>query len=223
MKVDLHVHSCYSHDCCTPLEVIVQSCLRKRIQCIALSDHNTIQGALELKKLAPFKVIVSEEVMTTDGEIMGLFLKEEIPQGLSPEETIERIKKQGGLVNIPHPYGRWPMDKNSKLLVPDIMRQVDLVEVFNARSPLHSGYSKACELAERHNLPMAAGSDAHTSSEIGRAYIKMADFDSPDSFLSSLEKGEITGQRSSPFVHFATTMAKIRKKHISGIQHSSTS
>ena len=96
MKVDLHVHSCYSHDCCTPLEVIVQSCLRKRIQCIALSDHNTIQGAIELKKLAPFKIIVSEEVMTTDGEIMGLFLKEEIPQGLSPDETIARIKKQGG-------------------------------------------------------------------------------------------------------------------------------
>ena len=106
LRADLHVHTCYSIDCGTPLERIVDHCLRIGINCIAIVDHNTIAGALKLKETAPFKVIVGEEILTRAGELMGLFLTEEVPKGLPPEEAIARIRSQGGLVGIPHPFGR---------------------------------------------------------------------------------------------------------------------
>src|SRR3989304_5927036 len=91
-------------DCDTPLDKIVRRCQELRINCVAIADHGTAEGALEMQKLAPFKVIVAEEVLTTQGEIMGMFLKETIPGGLTPAETVKRIRDQGGLVNIPHPF-----------------------------------------------------------------------------------------------------------------------
>jgi predicted metal-dependent phosphoesterase TrpH len=212
IKADLHVHSCYSPDCCTPLEVIISRCRRSGINCIALSDHNTIEGALKLKEMAPFYVIVAEEIMTTTGELMGLFLTEEIPEGLSPEETIARIKKQGGLVNIPHPFGRWPLENYKKLTSPEIMKQLDLIEVFNARTPIPNSSRKAYELANKYRLPAGAGSDAHTASEIGRSYVEMPEFSSADDFLQSLSRGKINGHKSNIMVHLASTLAKIRKK-----------
>jgi predicted metal-dependent phosphoesterase TrpH len=212
IKADLHVHSCYSPDCCIPLEVIVNRCCRVGINCLALSDHNTIEGALKLKEMAPFYVIVAEEIMTNTGELMGLFLTEEIPKGLSAEETISRIKKQGGLVNLPHPFGRWPLDSYKKLTSPEIMEQLDMIEVFNARTPLPNSSRKAYELARKYGLPGGAGSDAHTASEIGRSYVEMPEFSEAAGFLQSLSQGKINGHKSSPMVHLATTWAKVRKK-----------
>ncbi|MCX5994798.1 MAG: PHP domain-containing protein, partial [Chloroflexi bacterium] len=92
LKADLHVHTRYSEDSLSPPEKIVQHCLKVGINCLAVTDHNTITGAVEVKRLAPFKVIVSEEILTTQGEIIGYFLTEEIPPRLSPEETVARIK-----------------------------------------------------------------------------------------------------------------------------------
>lgn len=212
IKADLHIHSCYSPDSCIPLEVIVEHCLRIEINCIALADHNSIEGALRLQEIAPFTVIVAEEIMTSIGEIMGLFLSEEIPRGLSAEETIARIKSQGGLVNIPHPFGRWPLDNYKKLTSPEIMGKLDLIEVFNARTPFPNSSSKACELAKKYGLPGGAGSDAHTSSEIGKAYVEMPEFSGPQEFLVSLAKGKIIGHRSSPLIHLASTWARIKKR-----------
>ena len=212
IKADLHIHSCYSPDSCIPLEVIVEHCLKIEINCVALADHNSIEGALRLQVMAPFTVIVAEEIMTTDGEVMGLFLSEEIPRGLSPEETIARIKKQGGLVNIPHPFGRWPLDNYKKLTSPEIMEKLDLIEVFNARTPFQNSSTKAYELARKYGLPRGAGSDAHTSSEIGKAYVEMPEFSGPEEFLSSLAQGNIIGNRSSPLIHFASTWARMKKR-----------
>lgn len=195
-----------------PLEVIVEHCLKIEINCIALADHNSIEGALRLQEIAPFTVIVAEEIMTSDGEVMGLFLSEEIPRGLSAEETIARIKKQGGLVNIPHPFGRWPLDYYKKLTSPEIMEKLDMIEVFNARTPFPNSSSKAYELARKYGLPGGAGSDAHTYSEIGRAYVEMTEFSGPEEFLSSLAQGKIIGHRSSPLIHLASTWAKIKKR-----------
>ena len=195
-----------------PLEVIVEHCLKIEINCIALADHNSIEGALRLQEIAPFTVIVAEEIMTSDGEVMGLFLSEEIPRGLSAEETIARIKKQGGLVNIPHPFGRWPLDYYKKLTSPEIMEKLDMIEVFNARTPFPNSSSKAYELARKYGLPGGAGSDAHTYSEIGRAYVEMPEFSGPEEFLSSLAQGKIIGHRSSPLIHLASTWARIKKR-----------
>jgi len=216
IKADLHVHTCYSMDCCTPLERIVNRCLEISINCVAIADHNTIAGALKLKEIAPFKVIVAEEILTPVGELMGLFLTEEIPKGLSPEETIARIKSQGGLVNIPHPFGRSPFlslrAKQSNLLSDKILSQVDIIEVFNSRTPFPNSSAKAWRLAMEHGKVAGAGSDAHTVGEIGRAYVEMPEFNGPDDFLICLSQGKIFGRRSSPLVHFASIRAKISKR-----------
>ena len=211
IKADLHVHTCYSPDCCTPLAKIVDHCLKIGIDCIAVADHNTIEGALKLKEIAPFRIIVAEEIMTPVGELMGLFLTHEIPRGLSPQKTIARIKSQGGLVNIPHPFGRWPLDNSTKLTSPEILSQVDVIEVFNSRTPTRGSSAKAWQLAQKYELPASAGSDAHTLAEIGRAYVEMPQFNSPDDFLRALAQGRIVGRKSSPLIHFASTWARIRK------------
>jgi len=134
MKVDLHVHTCYSPDSHSSLEGIVRQCRKRRIDCIAITDHGTIDGALAMKKLAPFEVIVSEEVMSSQGEIIGYFLKETIPNGLPPEEVMDHIKEQGGLVCLPHPFdgmGRHPLAEAAR---EHLISEIDIIEVFNARS-----------------------------------------------------------------------------------------
>ena len=215
IRADLHVHTWYSMDCCTPLEPIIYHCLNIGINCLAISDHNTIAGALKLQEIAPFKVIIAEEIKTSMGELMGLFLTEEVPKGLSPEETIARIRKQGGLVAIPHPFGREPFlslrGERRNLLSPEILPQVDIIEVFNSRNPFPNSSSKARRLAQDYGLAASAGSDAHTLGEIGRAYVEMPEFNDPSDFLDCLSQGKIFGRKSSPLVHFASTWAKMRK------------
>jgi len=214
LKADLHVHTCYSLDCGTPLDKIVTRCLQIGINCIAIADHHSITGALKLREIAPFHVIVAEEIMTPIGELMGLFLTQEIPRGLSAQETIARIKSQGGLVNIPHPFGH-SLHENKELLSQEILSQVDLIEVFNSRIPFPSASPKASKLALEYRLPASAGSDAHTVREIGRAYVEMPEFNGPEDFLDCLTRGKIFGQRSSPLFHFVSLWWKTRKRLLS--------
>jgi predicted metal-dependent phosphoesterase TrpH len=215
IKADLHIHTCYSIDCLTPLEQIVERCLKLGLNCIAVADHDTIAGALKLREIAPFKVIVAEEILTPVGEIMGLFLSEKVSQGLSLQKTISRIRSQGGLVAIPHPFGR-SLPWNANILTStEVLSQVDIIETFNSRTPFSSSIAKARKLAEEQGKAASAGSDAHTLGEIGRAYVEMPEFDGPDDFLNSLAQGKIFGQKSSYLAHFASTWARIRK-HIFG-------
>jgi len=215
IKADLHVHTCYSIDCLTPLEQIVERCLELGINCIAVADHNTIAGALKLREIAPFKVIVAEEVLTPVGEIMGLFLSEKVSRGLSPQETISRIRSQGGLVAIPHPFGRSLPWNANPLTSAEVLSQVDIIETFNSRTPFSNSNARAWKLAKEQGKAGSAGSDAHTLGEIGRAYVEMPEFDGPDDFLNSLAQGKIFGQKSSYLAHFASTWVRIRK-HILG-------
>lgn len=214
IKADLHVHTCYSIDCVTPLERIVERCLKLGINCIAVADHGTITGALKLKEIAPFKIIVAEEILTSAGELMGLFLTEEVPRGLSPQETIAQIRSQGGLVGIPHPFGRSPLRNSNKLISGEVLSQVDIIEAYNSRTPFPNSDARAWKLAIEQGKTASAGSDAHTLGEIGRAYVEMPEFDGPEDFLNCLAQGRIFGQRSSPLVHFASTWAKIRERII---------
>ena len=116
-KVELHTHTGFSHDSIVSLDKVVRACLKKQINCIAVTDHNQIEGAIRLQKMAPFKVIVGEEILTKEGEIIGLFLKKRISAGLSMKATINRIRNQGGIVYLPHPY-----DKTTR---PQILKQED--------------------------------------------------------------------------------------------------
>jgi hypothetical protein len=212
IKADLHIHTCYSADCLTPLERIVERCLERGIDCIAVADHNTIAGALRLKEIAPFRVIVAEEILTDVGEIMGLFLSETVARGLSAQETISRIRDQGGLVAIPHPFGRSMPWHHNVLASTEISSQVDIIEAFNSRTPLSSSIRKAATLAKEQGKAASAGSDAHTLGEIGHAYVQMPEFEGPHDFLNSLAQGQIFGQKSSYLAHFASTWARIRKR-----------
>ena len=196
----------------TSLEQVIEQCLKTGINCVAIADHGTTEGALKLKEIAPFKVIIAEEILTPAGEIMGLFLNKTIPSEYSVEETIAQIREQGGLISIPHPFDTLRLSAFKYNWLKKIMDDIDIIEALNARNLSPGGNAMAKNLAQRNGKIMAAGSDAHTQAEIGRAYIEMPDFDTKDQFLKSLAQGKIKGHNSSPFVHFASTHTKLMKR-----------
>ena len=212
LKADLHIHTEYSMDCNTPLDKIIERCLEIGINCIAIADHGTAEGALKMQGIAPFPVIVAEEILTPYGEIMGMFLKETIPSGLSVEQTISQIKAQGGLVCIPHPFDTFRRTGLDGRALEEIVGQIDVIEVFNSRSPLLRSSAKAQIFAQKYGIPGSAGSDAHTPGEIGNAYVEMPEFNGKNDFLNALAKGKIFGYRTNPFVHFGSLWARVRKQ-----------
>lgn len=211
LKADFHMHTKYSvnHDCDTPLEAIIACCQKLGINCIAVTDHGTAEGALEMQKIAPFKVIVGEEILTPNGEIMGLFLKETIPSGISVEEAVARIKAQGGLVCLPHPFDPLRGLRMDKGRLARLAEQADIIEVFNARGPFPGSVKKAAALSLKYNLPACAGSDAHYLYELGHTYIEMPEFDGKDDFLQALRKGTIHKQRPSLIIYVRVTWARL--------------
>ena len=210
IKADLHIHTEYSMDCNTPLEKIINRCLEIGIHCIAVADHGTIEGALKLKDTAPFTVIVAEEINTPYGEIMGMFLTEDIPSGLSVEQTMANIRAQGGLTCLPHPFDTLRQSALDDRIIETIMEQIDIIEVFNSRTPLLRDSTKANLFAEKYGILKSAGSDAHTIAEIGNAYVEMPEFNGKDDFLQALQKGKIVGNRTNPVIHFASIWARLR-------------
>jgi predicted metal-dependent phosphoesterase TrpH len=212
IKADLHIHTAYSVDCTMSLEQIIARCLEVGINCLSVADHNAIAGAIKLKETAPFSIIVSEEILTLDGEIIGMFLSQQIPSKLSMEETIARIKAQDGLVCIPHPYDRLRLSLFRNQVFEHIMPEVDIIEVFNARSLSPGSSARAQHLAQKYGKLASAGSDAHTPSEIGNACVEMPDFNSKDEFMASLAKGKICGRKSKPTVHFSSMLARFKKR-----------
>ncbi len=206
IKADLHIHTCYSKDAIISFGSLIERCRARKLDCIAVCDHGTAEGAILLQKTAPFKVIVAEEILTPHGEIMGMFLKETIPSGISVGEAIMRIREQKGLVCIPHPFDPYRGSALQLEILEAIVGEIDLIEVFNARTILLQKMSRPREFACKYNLRMSAGSDAHTPGEIGRAYITMPDFNGPDEFLKAVEQGKIHGHRTGP-ISFAWSMA----------------
>jgi predicted metal-dependent phosphoesterase TrpH len=195
-----------------PLDVIIERCQQLGINCIAVADHGTVEGALEMKNIAPFAVIVAEEILTPHGEIMGMFLEKSIPSGLSVEQTIAQIRAQGGIVCIPHCFdGFRPSTLNEKI-VEEIAREIEVIEVFNARSLLNRSHEKALDFADKYGIARSAGSDAHTPGELGNAYVEMPEFDGRDGFLQALVRGKINGHRTSPLTHFASAWSRLKKR-----------
>jgi predicted metal-dependent phosphoesterase TrpH len=211
LRADLHIHTEYSMDCSTPLEDIIKRCQETGINCIAIADHNSVEGALKMQELAPFPVIVAEEILTPNGEIMGMFLSERIPSGVTVEEAISGIKAQGGLVCLPHPFDTFRGLRLDGKKLEELAEQIDVIEVFNARSQFASCSKKAQSFAEKYDIPGSAGSDAHSSDEIGNTYIELPEFKDRDDFLKALKKGNIHSHPSGLFVHFKTTWTKIKK------------
>jgi len=203
-------------DCQMELDKIIKRCQKLGINCIAVADHGTAEGALEMQKLAPFKVIVAEEILTTEGEIMGMFLKETIKSEanarITPQEAIKRIREQDGLVNLQHPFETIRGSALKDKAIDEIADDIDLVEVLNSRSPLPANSNKAKAFAEKHHLPAGAGSDAHSYIEIGRAYVEIPDFNNKEEFIKAIAQGKIRGKRSSMLVHLFSGWAKLKGK-----------
>jgi predicted metal-dependent phosphoesterase TrpH len=212
LKADLHVHTEYSLDCGTPLDKIVGRCIERGIGCVAIADHGTAEGALKLRENAPITIIVAEEILTLHGEIMGMFLKETIPSGLSVAETIARIREQDGLVSIPHPFDIFRHSALRSHVIDEIADQIDIIETFNSRILLPQNAAKARVFARKHGIIQGAGSDAHTLREIGNAYVEMPEFKGKDDFLEALARGKIHGHMTNPFIHFASVWNKLRKR-----------
>lgn len=212
VRADLHCHTIYSADSLTPLEAVIHACQRKGIHRIAITGHNTIEGALRLRDLAPELVIVGEEIKTTHGEIQAFFIEKFIPPRLSPEETIGLVREQGGVVGVSHPLDPMRSEAMGEKNLRRIVHLVDCIEVFNARTTFAAHNRRAAEFARAHGLPGTAGSDAHAAFEIGRACVEMPAFDGPMDFLKALAQGRVIGRLSLPLVHLFSRWATFRKR-----------
>ncbi len=209
--VDLHMHTHHSKDClCDPADVVARA-LRVGLDRIAITDHDEIEGAFEARRLAPDLVIVGEEVRTAEGlDLIGLFLSEHIPRGGAFREVAAEIHRQGGVTYLPHPFDRWR--GGDEEFLSSVVDLVDVVEAFNSRVHDPERNERARRWAERHSLPVGAGSDAHLLVEIGGGRVRLDPFDGPGAFLRSVAGGTIEGTPSGLWVHIGSTWAKIRKR-----------
>jgi hypothetical protein len=200
IDIDLHMHTDHSHDCATPVEVLLATARAQGLGAIAVTDHNEISGALEARAQAEeagVKVIVGEEVKTDgQGEVIGLFIEEKIPRGLSLEETVAEIKRQGGLVYVPHPFDRMHSVPDYEHLL-KILDDVDAIEVFNPRVAIGAFNEEAARFAAKYRIVAGAGSDSHVAQGLGSVRVRMRDFDGPAEFLQSLADAEIVTRPSS--------------------------
>lgn len=212
VKADLHIHTNYSYDCMSNLEAIVKRCQLAGINCIAVADHGTAEGALKMQSLASFPVIVAEEIMTQYGEVMGMFLKKSIPTRIPLAEAISRIHEQDGLVCIPHPFDKPNRSGLTGRVMEQIIDDIDIIEVLNSRSPLPWFSAQALAFAQDHHKAQSAGSDAHTVREVGLTYVEMPEFNGKTDFLEALHKGVIHGRMTNPFrLLLGGGVARIRK------------
>jgi predicted metal-dependent phosphoesterase TrpH len=216
INADFHSHSHYSRDSVINPRTFIDNCLRKGIDCVAVTDHNEIEGAFAIEKLARqtaggrLKVVIGEEVKTAEGEIIGLFLKEFVPRNLSPEETVRAIHDQGGIAVVPHPFDIFRRSVIKPEALERVKTQVDAIEGFNCRNILQRHDDRATALASSVAKPMTVGTDSHSPWELGGAWLEMDDFETPQEFLAALTTGRRAGHRSLPLVHWISTYAKIR-------------
>jgi glycosyltransferase involved in cell wall biosynthesis len=200
IDVDLHMHTDHSSDCATPVEVLLATARDQGLGAIAVTDHNEISGAFEAaEKAADYgvKVIVGEEVKTaSQGEVIGLFLRERIPRGMSLAETVAEIRRQGGVVYVPHPFDRMHSVPDYEHLL-GVVEDIDAIEVYNPRVAIASFNEEAARFAAKYRIPAGAGSDAHVAPGLGSVRVRMVDFEGPEEFLESLRGAEIVTKPSS--------------------------
>jgi glycosyltransferase involved in cell wall biosynthesis len=198
IDVDLHMHTDHSYDCATPVEVLLAEARARGLGAIAVTDHNEVSGAHVARAQSDgIRVIVGEEVMTADqGEVIGLFIEDKIPRGMTLQETIAEIKRQGGLVYVPHPFDRLHSVPDYEHLL-DVLDDVDAIEVFNPRVAITEFNDEAARFAAKYRIPAGAGSDAHVPQGLGSVRIRMREFDGPEEFLESLRDADIVRNPAS--------------------------
>jgi predicted metal-dependent phosphoesterase TrpH len=212
VKAEFHCHTSYGKDSLIKIQDLVITCDNKGIQKLVVTDHNMISGALQAQKLDPHRFIIGEEIMTQQGELLGMFIKEKIPAGLSPLKTIEILRSQGAFISVSHPFdalrkGHW---ETNDLL--NIVPYIDAIEVFNSRCLLPQYNMHAKSFAQRNKLLGTVGSDAHSIVEVGKSTLTLPDFDDVASLKHALTLAEAHVHLSGPWVHFLSRYASWRKR-----------
>lgn len=186
MRVDLHLHSRYSHDSRTTLDGLIERSRECGLERIALTDHNTVEGALELARIAPALAIVGEEAKTREGEVIGLFIKRRLPPYLRPEEVMDLVHEMGGLTYVPHPFDRNRSHFRAERIV-DLADRIDIIEVYNPWCE-PAANAAAARIAADLDKVTATGSDAHSVHELGRTWMEMDDYSDVADFLAKLKQ-----------------------------------
>jgi len=211
VRLDLHLHTRASWDCLSDPVAILERARELGIHRVAMTDHNLLDLSLEMHRQYPDSVIPGEEVRTEEGiDIIGLYIRNQIPKGTPAREACRLIKEDGGIAYLPHPFapGKGGSGRHAMALAP----LVDVVEVFNAR--LHPGHlnGPALELALSHGKLQGAGSDAHTLGEVGGGWVEVPRHENrPEALLSALSSAKVGGKTTPYWVHLASTWAKVRK------------
>jgi hypothetical protein len=190
LKTVIHVHTNYSFDSNTSPKQLVRTAINQGVDCIAVTDHDEIRGALEAREIGDVKIIVGEEITTRDGHLIGLFLRSRIPPRLCAIETAKRIKDQGGVVMAPHPFLNACRHYLGRKMI-DLLPYLDGVEVCNAQNVLPWTDAKAWRFALRHGLPAYAGADTHLRGHLDGCYQLISDFDGPEAFVRSIANAEL--------------------------------
>lgn len=212
VKAEFHCHTIYSKDSLVLIRAVISTCQRKNIQRLVITDHNNIQGAITAHELDPVRFIIGEEIMTQQGELLAIFVKEHVPAGLPAVKAIELLRSQDAFISVSHPFdtlrpGHW--DKSD---LHNIAPIIDAIEVFNSRCLNPHFNTLAGEFAQRHKLLGTVGSDAHSTGEIGTATLTLPEFNDRSSLRLALSMAQPNVRLSSPFVHFHSRFAKYRKR-----------
>lgn len=206
LRVDLHAHTHASPDCRLSPEKLVRVLRERGINVVAITDHNTMDGAFEFAELATFPVIMGEEIKTSEGDVIGLFLRRPIERDMSPVETVCAIKEQGGVAMVPHPFDRLRRSALGRAAVETIMDDIDILEVFNGRTIRAADNDQADLFAVDHGLARSVGSDSHLAIEVGRSWQSMRPWTHPTGFLESLRHAELCGRLSPKWVHLGSSL-----------------
>ena len=211
-RVEFHCHTYASKDSLTPPKKLIAAARKRGVDRLVITDHNSITGAKEAQVLDPELVIIGEEIMTTRGEILAAFVKEEIPAGLPPVEVINRLRDQEAFISVSHPFdtmrsGGW---KERDLL--EILPLVDAIEVFNSRCMRKSFNQDARQFAEKYDIPGTVGSDAHAAFEVGRSLLLLEAFEGPDGLRKILRAGIPIVKSSPSWFHLTSRYATVTKK-----------
>lgn len=215
--VEFHCHTIASKDCLTRPGDLVNTCRRKGIDRVIVTDHNTITGARAAYALDPELVIVGEEIATTRGEILAAFVSEEIPRGLTPAETIRLLKDQGAFISVSHPFDQWRSGGWQEVDLLDILPQVDAIEVYNSRCMNPRFNREARAFAEKHNVAGTVGSDAHAAFELGRSLMLLDPFEGPEDLRKVIRNGTPRVKWSPPWFHVTSRYATFRKRFKLGL------
>jgi predicted metal-dependent phosphoesterase TrpH len=212
-SLELHAHTIYSVDSLIRLDNLQSICQKRGVDKLAITDHNDVRAALQMARMYPIWVIPGIEVMTTHGELLAWYIKGPVPAGLTPQETIRRLRDQGAVIGVAHPFDRYRSGAWQLENLREIVELVDAIEVFNSRCLHKEDNDKALAFARKHDKLMTCGSDAHTPREYGRAVMQTNPFpNNADGLRQALKEATCEGQLSRPGVHLSSTFAKWAKR-----------